>query len=579
MGRTTLAWITASLAAAGTAGGQSLLYQDYGNGFDDNLGHAVAGGADIDRDGFDDLVVGAPYTDTGGLTDNGAVRVISGRTGGVLFKRDGDRSGDRFGWSVAIAGDVNGDGWPDVIAGAPYASDSGGNPGLARVFSGKTGKALTTVYGDSTGDEFGFAVGGGLDWDGDGQADFVVGIPGYDWAPSVADSGRVHVYSGASGASIGGFVDSTAGERAGTAVSGEGDFDGDGINDLVIGIPGGLHIPSGSTPKGKVYVEIDKGWGSYSIYGDSAGDRFGESVATGLDVDGDGHDELLAGAPGDDDGGADAGSVRLWNVHSGLPLHTWHGEATADQLGASVAACGDLDGDGVRDVLAGATEEGGGTGRVQAFGSNSYVELLRLVGDPQSRFGHAVADAGDFNADGVPDVAAGGPQAFNPSNPLAPVGGLVRVHSLAAPGFVNYCTAGTSASGCQAQISGSGMPSATAASGFFLSATGVEGKSEGMFFFGTSGRQASPWGNGTSFQCVQPPAHRVGLQKGVGQVGKCDGQFSRDLNANWCPTCPKAHHNPGAGALVQAQLWYRDPSSTSNQTTSLSNALELGVGP
>jgi len=139
-----------------------------------------------------------------------------------------------------------------------------------------------------------------------------------------------------------------------------------------------------------------------------------------------------------------------------------------------------------------------------------------------------------------------------------------------------YCTAGTSASGCQAAISATGLASASAPSGFVLAAAGVEGQKDGLFFFGTGGRQANTWGNGTSFQCVVPPVSRGGLLTGTGTVGACDGAFTQDLNALWTASPAK---NPGAGASVQAQLWYRDPQSTSNQTTSLSNALEFAVAP
>jgi len=144
---------------------------------------------------------------------------------------------------------------------------------------------------------------------------------------------------------------------------------------------------------------------------------------------------------------------------------------------------------------------------------------------------------------------------------------------------INYCTAGSSASGCQASISASGVPSATASSGFDLIASTAEGAKDGLFFFGSSGQQASPWGSGTSFQCVVPPVKRAGLLTGTGTAGLCDGAFSQDINALWCPTCPKPGHNPGPGATVQAQLWYRDPLNTSNQTTSLSDAVEFCVEP
>jgi hypothetical protein len=142
-----------------------------------------------------------------------------------------------------------------------------------------------------------------------------------------------------------------------------------------------------------------------------------------------------------------------------------------------------------------------------------------------------------------------------------------------------YCTAGTSASGCPASLSAVGVPSATAPTGFELEASGVEGAKDGLFFFGANGRQANPWGNGSSFQCVVPPVKRAGLLNGSGSAGLCDGAFLQDLNARWCPTCSKPAHNPGAGTTVQAQLWYRDPLNTSNQTTSLSDAIEFVVEP
>jgi hypothetical protein len=125
-------------------------------------------------------------------------------------------------------------------------------------------------------------------------------------------------------------------------------------------------------------------------------------------------------------------------------------------------------------------------------------------------------------------------------------------------------------------LTATGAASASASSGFQIATSAVEGSKDGLFFFGANGRQAKPWGNGTSYQCVVPPVKRAGVQKGQGTDGKCDGTFARDLNALWSSAPAK---NPGAGALVQAQLWYRDPFNTSNQTTSLSNAIEFCVGP
>lgn len=146
----------------------------------------------------------------------------------------------------------------------------------------------------------------------------------------------------------------------------------------------------------------------------------------------------------------------------------------------------------------------------------------------------------------------------------------------AAVETVSYCTAGTSASGCTAEIFTSGIPSATGTTGFHLMATGIEGAKDGLFFTGVNGQQANAWGNGTSFQCVIPPVKRAGLLTASGNTGSCDGIFSQDLHARWVA---KPAQNPGSGAVMQAQAWYRDPMNTSNQTTSLSNAVEFTVAP
>jgi choice-of-anchor B domain-containing protein len=154
-----------------------------------------------------------------------------------------------------------------------------------------------------------------------------------------------------------------------------------------------------------------------------------------------------------------------------------------------------------------------------------------------------------------------------------------EIHEVGCQGAVSYCTAGISAGGCSALLSATGTASASASSGFTLTAGGVEGQKDGLFFFGTNGRQANSWGSSTSFQCVAPPVMRTPLLSGGGTLGACDSSPARDLNAYWCATCPGPLKNPGAGALVQAQFWYRDPLSTSNQTTAHSDAIEFSVQP
>jgi hypothetical protein len=147
-------------------------------------------------------------------------------------------------------------------------------------------------------------------------------------------------------------------------------------------------------------------------------------------------------------------------------------------------------------------------------------------------------------------------------------------------GFVRdvqtYCTAGISASGCVASMAGVGDPSASSGSGFHVLASGTEGNKDGLFFYGTNGRQATPWGNGTSLQCVAPPVIRSPILSGAGANGACNGLFAIDFNAFVAGLSASA---PAAGSVVQIQCWYRDPANSANLKTSLSNALEFTQRP
>lgn len=180
---------------------------------------------------------------------------------------------------------------------------------------------------------------------------------------------------------------------------------------------------------------------------------------------------------------------------------------------------------------------------------------------------------GDFTLlTGSPCINTG-----NPGNPLDPDGSRADMGAFpSGDPFLSYCTAGTSASGCQALLIASGSSSASAPSGFFVSAIGMEGSRDGLVYWGTSGRQAATWGTSSSFQCVVPPTKRGALVTGSGIVGTCTGAFTYDLNARWAS---KPAQNPGPGALVQLQFWYRDALSTSGMSTSISNALEFAVAP
>lgn len=181
-----------------------------------------------------------------------------------------------------------------------------------------------------------------------------------------------------------------------------------------------------------------------------------------------------------------------------------------------------------------------------------------------------------FDADVAPATGAVALELVTGSPDLAVAGLDLPLGSASSFTCATYCTAGVSAAGCQATISASGAPSATAPSGFFLGASDVEGQREGMFFFGTGPRIANPWGNGTALRCVASPVTRGALLLGTGSQGTCDALLTYDLNARWTA---RPLQNPGAGATVRSQLWYRDPDATSSPLTNLSDAVEFVVGP
>jgi hypothetical protein len=141
-----------------------------------------------------------------------------------------------------------------------------------------------------------------------------------------------------------------------------------------------------------------------------------------------------------------------------------------------------------------------------------------------------------------------------------------------------YCTAGTSTNGCVPSISGTGIPSAAAASGFVVDVNGIEGQKQGLIFYGVSGQAATPWGSGgSSFLCIKAPTQRMGAQQSGGTIGMCDGVLTADWLA-FIASAPGALGAPfSAGEVVNAQGWYRDPPAL--KTTNLSNGLEFTLVP
>ncbi|MCH7879867.1 MAG: FG-GAP repeat protein, partial [candidate division Zixibacteria bacterium] len=193
----TLYFLLFTLIISSGAAPQCLPYYFTGEAAGDVFGISVSGAGDVNNDGFADLIVGALPNDAGG-SNAGRAYVYSGQTGALLHTFTGEAAGDWFGHSVSGAGDVNNDGFADLIVGGPGNNAGGGNAGRAYVYSGQTGALLHTFTGEAAVDFFGFSVSGAGDVNNDGFADLIVGAYRNDAGGS--DAGRAYVYSGQTGA-------------------------------------------------------------------------------------------------------------------------------------------------------------------------------------------------------------------------------------------------------------------------------------------------------------------------------------------------------------------------------------------
>ncbi|HIG11883.1 MAG: hypothetical protein ABGY71_15775 [bacterium] len=385
-------------------------------------GSAIAGLGDLDGDGRGDLIVGAPRALVGGER-RGRATVHSGADGKVLFTYSGSGAHGIFGFSVAGGGDVDRDGTPDFIVGAPR---DGSPAGTVTVFSGATGQRLYSLRGAAAGDEYGTSVAIIGDVNGDNHADLLIGAPNHDSGGS--NAGRVYLISGRTRVSLA-IIDGEAWDFLGTSVAAAGDLDGDGKNDVWIGAP---FNDSGSFNAGSAYAHSGvTGARLHTISGASAGDQLGFRVAAAGDIDGDGVTDLLACAPSADATGLDSGSLVLVSGASG-DLSATHAGWSASIFASAVAGVGDLDGDGHPDLLLGAAAAHGSaadSGAVHAFGGASGNELFALDGRQAGDwFGAALANVGDIDGDGQDDFAVGAPGHDDQGEKT----GYVRVYSGAA---------------------------------------------------------------------------------------------------------------------------------------------------
>ena len=396
-------------------------------------GAAVATAGDVNGDGYDDVIVGASRFSTSNQSA-GKAYVYPGGPGGLSPGPDWTSVGDDlsyayFGTSVASAGDVNGDGFDDVIVGAPYVDTTRQDVGKAYVYLGgpgglSPGPVWTSVGDDQTRAYLGTSVASAGDVNGDGFDDIIAGAPAYRW--NRTRPGKAFVYLGASGGPSPTPIwtssgDGQAGVQFGIAVASVGDVDGDGYDDIVVGAP----YFKGVTPSlGKAYVYLGGPAGPSSTPSwTSTGDddlwgRFGWSVASGGDVNGDGFSDLIVGASvGNNNWGK--GYVFLGGATglSGSPAWTSAGDdQVAGLFGGALSSAGDLNADGYDDVVVGAP--GFHTwnlyaGKAYIFtggpGGLSLGPVWTSSGDDRygAWFGGSVASAGDVNGDGLPEIIIG----------------------------------------------------------------------------------------------------------------------------------------------------------------------------
>ena len=380
-----------------------------GNAGSELLGWSLASVGDVDFDGIPDVAVGAPRANG----TNGRVLVLSGADASVLFVVLGTDPGGHFGYSVAAAGDLDGDRVPDLIVGAPFANGTG----RVLLVSGAGGGTLATILGDQVGDRFGLAVDSAGDVDGDGLPDVLVGAPGAD--PAGADSGFARVVSGDTTAALLTLPGAAAGDQCGFAVAGAGDVNGDLVPDVVVGSPW-FDAPGPTPDAGRAIVHSGAdGSELLAVMGASLGSHVGSAVSPAGDVDGDTVPDFVVGAPHADGDHDSVGQAIVYSGATGDALHVVTGGRTGDQLGAAVGPAGDVDDDGRPDVIIGSPGAGWndgsapGTARVISGRDGSLVAYA-AGGQFGAFFGSAVTTAGDLDGDGRAEVLVGAPSHDGP---------------------------------------------------------------------------------------------------------------------------------------------------------------------
>ena len=408
-------------------------YTVAGSATTQQFGASIAGG-DYNGDGFGDLLVGAPlYTNV--EANEGRALAFYGAPSGLSTAASNDISGGQanaqVGYSIASAGDVNGDGYPDLIAGAPYWTNTASSEGRVMVYYGNsTGYSATpswTYNGGLAGAHLGWAVSGAGDVNGDGYGDVAVGAPDYNG--TFTGCGRAYVFLGSASGLAASPVWTGEGEQAtakyGSALAMNGDLNADGRADLVVGAPNQAN--GSTTGAGRVYLFLGSASGpnpypDWQFEKGQASAQVGSTLAYAGDVNADGYDDILVAAKAYQNTLAAEGAVWLFaGLSTGVPgAAAWakYGAQANANLGSAVAGAGDVNGDGYSDVIVGAPNFDGLAG---VNSGSAYVHLGSATGlsatavwtaqgsVANATYGSAVASAGDVNFDGFADVLVGVP--------------------------------------------------------------------------------------------------------------------------------------------------------------------------
>jgi hypothetical protein len=421
----------AAFVFLGSASGLSMIHgwTAEGNQVNAAFGCSVATAGDVNGDGFSDVIVGAFNYDNG-ETDEGRAWVYLGSASGLspapAWSAEGNQVNAAFGCSVATAGDVNGDGFSDVIVGAHSRTNGFAGEGEACVFlgsaSGLSIAPVWTVYGGQANVLFGYSVSTAGDVNGDGFSDVIVGAPTHD--SSLTDEGRACVFlgsaSGLAATPAWNAYGGQAGAYLGNSVSTAGDVNGDGFSDVLVGAP---YHDNGQADEGRAYVFLGSlsGPSSTPDWSDESNQLnafMGTSLSTAGDVNGDGYADIIVGTFAYDNGQIDEGRARVYlGSASGVSPAVWTVESdqVSAQFGFCVAAAGDVNGDGFSDVIVGAPLFDSGhtdEGRAFVFLGSAYEPSKTAAwthdgGQGGSWFGHSVSTAGDVNGDGFSDVIVG----------------------------------------------------------------------------------------------------------------------------------------------------------------------------